>query len=167
MPPKRAWNKQIIIQWLNFHQLNYSNSATKAELLEIAFENVPAKKYLVDEAAQIYNVDIIRLPVKHCSLNSIELGWAGMKAYIRDNNTNFCLPDVERLASEWIAAVDEATAQSYIAHAHQHELVFKQTDAFAEEVEDQLIDDEDEDQLTSYESDDETNMTIIFLLFLE
>ncbi len=59
-PPKRSWNKQKVIDWLNFHQLNYSNRATKAELLEIAFENAPDKKYLVDEAGQLYGVDIIR-----------------------------------------------------------------------------------------------------------
>jgi hypothetical protein len=65
-----------------------------------------------------------------------------MKTYIRDNNTSFRLSDVERLAAEWIAATDASTAQSYIAHAYQHELVFKQADAFAEEVEIQLIEDE-------------------------
>jgi hypothetical protein len=59
-PPKRAWNKQKVIDWLNSHQLTYPNRATKAELLEIAFENAPAKKYVVDEAAQIYGVNIIR-----------------------------------------------------------------------------------------------------------
>jgi len=59
-PPKRSWNKQKIIEWLDFHQLNYPERATKAELLEIAFENAPKKKYVVDEAAKIYNVDITR-----------------------------------------------------------------------------------------------------------
>jgi hypothetical protein len=59
-PPKRAWNKQKLIDWLNFHQLTYSNNATKAELLEIAFENALEKQYVVDQAAQIYSVNIIR-----------------------------------------------------------------------------------------------------------
>ena len=40
--------------------------------------------------------DILRrLPVKHCSINPIELAWAGMKTYIRENNTYFRLSDVE------------------------------------------------------------------------
>ena len=98
-----------------------------------------------------------RLPVKHCSLNPIELAWSGMKAYIRDNNTSFHLSDVERLSSEWIAALDTATAQSFFAHAYQHEMVFKHGDAFAEEVESQLIDDDDneEAQITADENEDE------------
>jgi hypothetical protein len=93
--------------------------------------------------------------VKHCSLNPIELAWAGTKTYVRDNKTNFRLSDVERLAAEWIAVLDSSTAQSYFAHVHQHKLVFKQADAFAEEVENQLIDDDDEAQITSDETDDE------------
>lgn len=59
-PPKRSWNKQKLIDWLDLHQLSYPERAAKAELLEIAFENAPKKKYVVDEAAKIFNVDIIR-----------------------------------------------------------------------------------------------------------
>ncbi len=79
-----------------------------------------------------------------------------MKAYVRDNNTRFRLSDVERLASEWIAAIDSSTAQGYFTHAYQHELIFKQADAFAEEVENQLVDDDDEEcDITADETEDE------------
>lgn len=59
-PPKRAWNKTTIINWLNTHQIKYPERATKAELLDIAFENAPRKKYIVDEAVKIYDIQIIR-----------------------------------------------------------------------------------------------------------
>jgi len=98
-----------------------------------------------------------RLPVKHCSLNPIELAWAGMKRYIQDYNTKFRLSDVERSASEWIAALDRATAQSYFSHAQEHELVFRKADAVAEELENDLTDEDDESQLTVDETEDESN----------
>ncbi|CAF3897734.1 unnamed protein product [Rotaria sp. Silwood1] len=88
--------------------------------------------------------------------NSIGLRWAGIKASTRDNNTSFRLSDVQRLASKWIAAVDASTAQSYFAHAYQHELVFKQADAIAEEVDDdEEEEEEDEAQITADETEDE------------
>jgi len=59
-PPKRAWNKQTIMDWLDSHHLDYSTRDTKAELLDIAFQNAPDKKYVVDEAARIYGVQILR-----------------------------------------------------------------------------------------------------------
>ena len=98
-----------------------------------------------------------RLPIKHCSSNPIELAWAGMKSYIRDCNTKFRLSDVERLASEWIAALDAATAQSYFSHAQEHEFVFRKADGVAEELENDLTDEDDESQLTADESEDESN----------
>ena len=76
-----------------------------------------------------------------------------MKAYVRENNTSFRLSNIERLASEWIAAVDPPTAKSYFSHVQEREIMFKQADARAEELEEQLIDD---DEVSSY-SDEEEN----------
>ena len=80
-----------------------------------------------------------------------------MKRYVRDNNTTFRLSDVERLASEWIAALDPATAQSYFSHAEQHELIFRKADAYAEQIEEDLTDDDDENELTADETENEAD----------
>ena len=58
-PPKRAWNTQKLIEWLDLHKLTYPNRG-QTELLNIAFENAPEKKYVMDETAMIYNIRILR-----------------------------------------------------------------------------------------------------------
>ena len=52
---------------------------TKAESMELAFKNLPPQQYEGDKIVAKYNVEILRIPIKHCVLNSIELAWAGLK----------------------------------------------------------------------------------------
>ncbi|CAF4121195.1 unnamed protein product [Rotaria sp. Silwood2] len=59
-PPKRSWRKEAIIRWLKSHNIVVPEKAVKAELLEIALDNLPPKKYEIDEAAKKYNVGILR-----------------------------------------------------------------------------------------------------------
>jgi len=100
-----------------------------------------------------FQVEIIRLPVRHCVLNPIELAWAGLKSYVRNNNTRFRLNDVHDLALEYLAAVDPQLATSFFAHAMQHEEVFKAADKYVEEEVESLLqneesgDDDDDDDI--------------------
>ena len=88
-------------------------------------------------------------------LNPIELAWAGLKNYVREHNTNFRLSDVRNLAQTWMDSLDVATAASYLDHAQNIESTFKKSDCFAEQVEEQIIDDEDneEDEMNSEEGE--------------
>jgi len=74
--PSRAWNKDRIRQWLNQHHIPYLDHHLKAELLEFCHANAPPKQYLVNEAAAIFDVEVLRLPIKHYMLNPIEIAWA-------------------------------------------------------------------------------------------
>jgi hypothetical protein len=60
MPPKRSWKKQLIINWLDKHDLPFTDNMTKAELVEVAFDNLPSKRYVVDEVAAKNDVQILR-----------------------------------------------------------------------------------------------------------
>jgi hypothetical protein len=100
-----------------------------------------------------FDVEIIRLPVRHCVLNPIELAWAGLKAYFRANNTRFRLNDVHNLALEYMAAVDAQLATSFFDHVLQHEETFKAADKYVEEEIESLLenieidDDDDNDDI--------------------
>ena len=88
-------------------------------------------------------MEILRLPIRHCSLNPIEIVWAQLKDYIRKNNTSFSITAIFELASEFIAGFDDKAAQAAILHAEKVEKTYKQADNFVENtIEPQLIDDE-------------------------
>lgn len=60
MPPKRSWRKELISDWLRHHRISIPTKATKAVLLQLAFANLPEKRYVVDETAAAYNINILR-----------------------------------------------------------------------------------------------------------
>ena len=88
-PPKRSWRRVQIEKWLDQHEVKFHDSMKKSQLLELAFRNLPPKKFKTNEAAAEFNVEILRLPIKHCTLNPIELAWAGLKHHVRKHNTSF------------------------------------------------------------------------------
>jgi gamma-glutamylcysteine synthetase len=78
-------------------------------------------------------------------LNPIELGWAGLKNYVRDKNVNFSLNDVGHLAYQWMTSLSRETAIGYINQTPRKiEDVFKKSDRFTEEIEEQVVDEEEE-----------------------
>ncbi|CAF1023674.1 unnamed protein product [Rotaria sordida] len=129
-PSKCAWKKQLIADWLTARKIKYEPYMTKAELIQLVFTHLPPKEFIVDKVASKDNSEIFRIPVKHCVLNPIEVGWA--------------------------AACGPEHASAYIAHIYKQEEIFKTADKNLEEIENDLIDskdDVDDDTL----NDDEVN----------
>lgn len=79
-------------------------------------------------------------------LNPIELAWAGLKNFVRKNNTDFRLSEVRNLAFQWIRSLTADSATAYIDHVLKIEATFKRSDRFIEQIEEDLLDsEEDED----------------------
>ncbi|CAF3985209.1 unnamed protein product, partial [Rotaria sordida] len=152
-PPLRSWRKQMIADWLHDHDISYAKDISKAELLELAYENLPEKKYKVEEEAKQYQINILCLPMRHCILNPVELAWANMKTHIRERNTKFTLAEVSKLAQEWIHGLSATEATSYINHIKQCEVTFKKADTYVEEIEEEINEHDDDDYSTSSTDD--------------
>ena len=170
-PPKRSWRKELIVDWLKRHRVSVPIKATKAELLELAFANLPAKSYVVDEVAAKYKINILRsvvsisetcrldesiysLPVKYYMFNPIKLAWSGLKNYLRENNTNFLLSDVRHLAQDWMTSLDALTAAAYLNHTRKIGETFKKADSFTERIEEEILEDKEEIDSESEETFD-------------
>ena len=132
-PPKRSWRKDQLQKWLEEHGIIYDTKLKKAELLEIASANVPPKRYKTNIAANVFNVELVRLPIKHCVLNPIEQAWPQLKTYVRSYNTHFRLSGIRSLSKEYIAGLDDETSRRLIDHARKAEEVFRTADDFVEE----------------------------------
>ncbi|CAF1019173.1 unnamed protein product [Rotaria sp. Silwood1] len=153
----RAWNKDRIRDWLEQHQIPYPDHYFKAELLELCHTNAPPKQYLVDDAAALCDVEILRLPIKHCMLNPIEIAWVCMKNYIRDQNTSFKVQDIRELAANWLAACDESTSTGFFEKTKEYETTFKLADHYVESIETTLLDTDDDESDIHLDEDDSRN----------
>jgi diketogulonate reductase-like aldo/keto reductase len=62
---ERTWRKELIIRWFISHNVIVPVKATKPELIELAFNNLPKKRYVIDEIAKENDVDITRFVRTH------------------------------------------------------------------------------------------------------
>ncbi|CAF3107485.1 unnamed protein product [Rotaria sp. Silwood2] len=155
---QRSWTKEKIKNWLLDHSVSFDDSCSKAELLELALANRPLKRYKIDQVARQFNVEIVRLPIKHCCLNPIELCWANLKDYVRKHNTLFRMSDVHDLAAEFIAGYDCNASSKAIAHTQKIENQFRAADRFVENyIEPNLTDPISDDESNASSEDDEDN----------
>ncbi|CAF4650908.1 unnamed protein product [Rotaria sp. Silwood2] len=138
-------------------KIPFIDQYSKSELLELSYAYAPEKEYIVDETAKQFDIEIIRLPVRHCILNPIEICWAELKKSVRDQNTTFKLKDVEKLIWNWLNNCDSTFISNCIDHVQVYEENFKKADQFIEQIENELNDDDNIDNdsdLTEDEDED-------------
>ena len=130
---KRSWRKDQLQEWLEEYGIIYDTKLKKAELLEIAPSNVSPKRYKTNVVANVSNVELVRLLIKHCIFNPIELAWAQLKTYVRSRNTHFRFSDIRSLSEEYIAGLNDETSRRFIDHTRKAEEIFCTADDFVEE----------------------------------
>ena len=99
VPPPSNSRKQVMMDWLTARSINVPPNSKCVDLRALIKQNKPKSIYRTDVLAGEQGHFVLRLPVRHCELNPIELVWANCKNYIARNNT-FKMVDVKRLVNE-------------------------------------------------------------------
>ncbi|CAF2733820.1 unnamed protein product [Rotaria sp. Silwood2] len=157
-PPKRSWRKSEIEQWLRKRKIKYEICQKKAQLFELAIANAPPKKFKADVVAAKFNVQLLRLPVKHSMLNPVELLWAQLKEHIRKNNTSFRLSDIKSLTIDFLNSFTSDSCGKLIQHVRGVEETFRAADELVEEqLEPSLIDSDSDGERDTNENLEDTD----------
>lgn len=121
--PTMNTNVKDIVNFMKQNNITVPNPLPiKAVLLqEIKSANI-GKKYAVEELADSYGHEVLRLPPYHCVLNPIELIWAQLKSYVRKNNVTPTLSaSVCQLLRDGAAIIGPDAWSSCVQHAIKKE----------------------------------------------
>ena len=106
--------------------VDFSPLETKPQLYEKIKQNKQIPK--TDVVAMSHGHFVLRLPVRHCELNPIELIWANVKSYLVRNNTTFKLSDVRNLVYEAFGHIDANVWQKAEQHVRGIEVTYAEND---------------------------------------
>ena len=99
-PPKSNCRKQVMIDWLTERSINIPANSRCSDLKGLINQNKPKPVYITDSLAGEQGNLVLRLPVRHCELNPIELVWANCKNYVARMNTTSKVSDIKRLIGQ-------------------------------------------------------------------
>ena len=86
-----------MIDWLNERSIPFPPLSKCIDLLNIIKARKPKPIFKTDVLAGEQGHFVLRLPVRHCELNPIELIWANCKNSVARNNSTFKMADVKVL----------------------------------------------------------------------
>jgi len=137
--PTVTSKKNEILSWLASNAIVIDEAMFKPQLMAKVRE-IKGKyiSYVVDNMAKNAGHTVLRLPPYHYELNPIELAWAMVKTYVKQNNTTFKLDDVKKLLNTVIDRVTSENWQHFIEHVKTEENKMTEVDRNMDEIIDNL-----------------------------
>lgn len=133
--PSTSWKKKDIQDWLSEKKVDWSIDMLKLELLQKVGEvKHMFEAYRVEEIAQKYGHEILRLPPYHCELNPIEMIWSQVKGEVARENRTFKLNDVRGLLNKAIENVSPDNWRNCIQHVTKREEELWELDGLVDQV---------------------------------
>ena len=99
-PPKSNCRKQVMIDWLTERSINIPQNSKCSDLKALIKQNKPKPVYITDSLAGEQGHFVLRLPVRHCELNPIELVWANCKNFVARKNITSKVSEVKQLIAD-------------------------------------------------------------------
>ncbi|XP_060864304.1 uncharacterized protein LOC132940594 [Metopolophium dirhodum] len=137
--PTASSKKDEILSWLSSKGVVIDKRMFKPQLMAKVRE-IKGKyiSYVVDNMAKNAGHTVLRLPPYHCELNPIELAWAMVKTYVKQNNNTFKIDDVKNLLNTAIDRVTSENWQNFIEHVKTEENKMTEVDRNMDEIIDNL-----------------------------
>ncbi|KAJ4440513.1 hypothetical protein ANN_08654 [Periplaneta americana] len=95
--PTTATPRHKIVEWLRKHEIDFIESDTRSQLLQIVKGVHHKRRYVVDELIMKYGHIPLQLPPYHPDLNSIELVWGDIKGQVASQSIGTSLGEKKSL----------------------------------------------------------------------
>ena len=95
--PNFNQRKAVLQDYLSKHNIPFQPLETKKQLMKKIKFKKPPSVFKTDKIANLHGHEVLRTPVRHCELNSIERIWSQVKGFVAETNTTFRLKDVKEL----------------------------------------------------------------------
>ena len=109
------------------------------ELLEFCIKH-RATEYAVDKIFAQKEIDVLRLPTKHCEYNPIEMIWSQIKGYVASHNMKWTsLINMKQLVLEAFSSISPEYCQKVCDHVKHLEEVTIQVEMAMDPIVEQII----------------------------
>jgi len=116
-PITSSSRKAEMIAWLEKNDVEFDPQSTNKILYnKIKPYQDQSAKTVLEDMAEKFGCEIIRLPPYHCQLNPIESIWGILKNRIAKRNITYKMNDVERISREEIESITSSEWKNTVEH---------------------------------------------------
>ena len=130
--PTTSSRKAAIAEWQRRHAIDFEETHTKKQLLQLSKSVTEPKKYSIDKVINAHGHEALRLPPYHCNLNPIELVWAKVKGQVAANNKTFKMAETKQLTIDAIKEIGKDFFQKCEQHTQKIERQYWEKDGLTQ-----------------------------------
>ncbi|XP_026736219.1 uncharacterized protein LOC113499852 isoform X2 [Trichoplusia ni] len=155
--PNMNNKKQVMVEWLQAHNIEFPDNSTKLELYLIIKQNKLPKNFKIDKLLADHGHEVLRLPPYNCDLNPIEYIWNLLKQRVSEKNVEQLESKIESLTLEALASITPDDWKKEVNHVKRLEEEYWRKDRITDELFIINTADDSESSDSNSESDSESD----------